>query len=90
MKKDIPNRNAQFENITRLTAEYQTAGNSILSMDTKKKEHLGNFYREGHLYMLETDRAQMLCWTESKCSSGQSPNALLDRVPTLPVTASVG
>ena len=54
MKKDIPNRNAQFENITRLTAEYQTAGNSILSMDTKKKEHLGNFYREGHLYTLET------------------------------------
>lgn len=54
MKKDIPNRNAQFENIARLTAEYQAAGNPILSMDTKKKEHLGNFYREGHLYTLET------------------------------------
>jgi hypothetical protein len=37
MKKDIPNRNAQFENIARLTAEYQAAGNPILSMDTKKK-----------------------------------------------------
>lgn len=54
MKKDIPNRNAQFENIARLTAEYKAAGNPILSMDTKKKEHLGNFYREGHLYTLET------------------------------------
>lgn len=54
MKQDIPNRNAQFENIARLTAEYQAAGNPILSMDTKKKEYLGNFYREGHLYTLET------------------------------------
>jgi hypothetical protein len=54
MKKDIPHRNAQFEKIARLTAEYKAAGNPILSMDTKKKEHLGNFYRAGHLYTLET------------------------------------
>ena len=52
LNQDIPNRDAQFENIARLTAEYQAAGNPILSMDTKKKEHLGNFYREGHLYTL--------------------------------------
>lgn len=54
MKQDIPHRNAQFENIARLTAEYRADGNPILSMDTKKKEYLGNFYREGHLYTLET------------------------------------
>ena len=54
MKQDIPHRNEQFENIARLTAEYKAAGNPVLSMDTKKKEHLGNFYREGHLYTLET------------------------------------
>lgn len=54
MKQDIPHRNAQFQNIARLTAEYRAAGNPILSMDTKKKENLGNFYREGHLYTLET------------------------------------
>jgi Rhodopirellula transposase DDE domain len=54
MKQDIPHRNAQFENIAQLTAEYRAAGNPILSMDTKKKENLGNFYREGHLYTLET------------------------------------
>jgi hypothetical protein len=53
MKQAIPHRNEQFENIARLTAEYQAAGNPILSMDTKKKEYLGNFYREGHLYTLE-------------------------------------
>ena len=53
MKQEIPQRNEQFENIARLTAEYRAAGNPILSMDTKKKEYLGNFYRAGRLYALE-------------------------------------
>ena len=40
-------RNAQFENITRLKNEYLDAGKPVLSIDTKKKEVLGNFYRDG-------------------------------------------
>lgn len=55
-KKDIPHRNEQFENIARLMAEYKAAGNPIISLDTKKKEHLGNLYRDGHLYTLEEIR----------------------------------
>ncbi len=51
--KQVPNRNAQFENIVRLITEYQAAGNPVISMDTKKKEYLGNFYRDGHPYTLE-------------------------------------
>ncbi len=54
--KQVPNRNEQFENILRLKAAYAAAGNPIVSMDTKKKEYLGNFYREGHLYTLEALR----------------------------------
>lgn len=50
MKTDIKNRNEQFEKIARLRAEYLEAGNPVISMDTKKKEYVGNFYREGHLY----------------------------------------
>ena len=34
-------------------AEFQAAGNPIVSFDTKKKEYIGNFYREGHLYTLQ-------------------------------------
>jgi len=45
-----PHRNEQFENIARLKAEYLASDNPIISMDTKKKEQLGNFYREGRLY----------------------------------------
>ena len=53
MKHSIANRNAQFEKIARLIAEYKAVGNPIISMDTKKKEHIGTFYRDGHLYTLE-------------------------------------
>jgi hypothetical protein len=45
-----PDRNEQFENITRLKAEYFDSDNPMISMDTKKKEFLGNLYREGRLY----------------------------------------
>ena len=47
-------RNRQFENIARLKREYLESDNPILSIDTKKKELAGNFYREGRLYTQET------------------------------------
>jgi hypothetical protein len=49
-----PNRNAQFENIARLKKEYLSAGLPVISMDTKKKELLGDFYREGKAYTNKT------------------------------------
>jgi Rhodopirellula transposase DDE domain len=49
-----PNRNAQFENIARLKNEYLKAGLPVISMDTKKKELLGNFYRDGKIDTQET------------------------------------
>jgi len=53
LKKSVPERNEQFDNIVKLKSAYLKAGNPVISMDTKKKEHLGNFYRDGHLYTLE-------------------------------------
>ena len=53
MKKEIKNRNEQFENIERLKAKYKVYFNPVISQDSKKKENLGNFYRDGHLYTLE-------------------------------------
>jgi Rhodopirellula transposase DDE domain len=44
-----PDRNAQFENIGRLRREYLAAGLPVVSIDTKKKELLGNFYRDGQI-----------------------------------------
>jgi hypothetical protein len=43
-------RNEQFEYIARLKRQYFDAGDPVVSMDTKKKEYLGNLYRDGHLY----------------------------------------
>ena len=53
LKQEVKHRDEQFKNIARLKAEFEAAGNPIVSMDTKKKEHLGNFYREGRLYTLQ-------------------------------------
>lgn len=44
------NRDRQFQIIARLRREYAAAGQPILSVDTKKKELLGNFFRAGHAY----------------------------------------
>ncbi|MCP4751454.1 MAG: ISAzo13 family transposase, partial [Proteobacteria bacterium] len=46
-------RNEQFEIIGELIARYKSAGNPVISIDTKKKEVLGNLYRAGLVYTLE-------------------------------------
>ena len=48
-----PDRNAQFERIAELRDEYFDSPNPIVSLDTKKKELLGNFYRDGRLFTRE-------------------------------------
>lgn len=49
-----PDRNAQFENIARLRRAYLEAGEPAISIDTKKKELLGNFHRPGQTYTEQT------------------------------------
>jgi len=49
-------RNEQFEIIAKFRAEYLEAGNPIISIDTKKKELMGNLYRDGKLYTLEVQK----------------------------------
>jgi hypothetical protein len=44
-----PNRNAPFENIAQIKKEFLEAGLPVISMDTKKKELLGNFSRDGQI-----------------------------------------
>ena len=51
---DHPHRDAQFKKITLLKQESLAAGDPVLSIDTKKKKLLGNFYRAGKLYTQET------------------------------------
>ncbi len=44
---NTPFRNEQFENIAQLRQQYLDSPNPIISMDTKKKELLGEFFRTG-------------------------------------------
>jgi Rhodopirellula transposase DDE domain len=52
-KQQHRHRDQQFQNIARLRAEHMASANPILSIDTKKKEFLGNLYRDGKLYTKE-------------------------------------
>jgi hypothetical protein len=45
-----PDRDAQFRNIAGLKAGYLAVGDPVISIDTKKKELVGNFAREGHTH----------------------------------------
>ena len=48
--KEVKNRNKQFIKIAKLRKEYEDAGDPIISIDSKKKEYIGDFYREGSFY----------------------------------------
>jgi Rhodopirellula transposase DDE domain len=50
LKKNIPQRDEQFKKIEELKEKYHTQGNPVMSMDVKKTELIGNFYRPGKLY----------------------------------------
>lgn len=43
--KEVKNRDEQFQQITKTVAEFKQKGLPILSVDTKKKEFIGQFYR---------------------------------------------
>ena len=51
--KETKNRNEQFEKIQELKEEYEKSENPIISIDVKKKEEIGNFYRNGKMYCTE-------------------------------------
>jgi len=47
-------RDQQFKKISRLREKYEKSEDPIISIDAKKKEFIGNLYREGKLECLET------------------------------------
>lgn len=51
--KSVANRNEQFEKIANLKQEYGQGENPIVSIDTKKKEFIGNLHRDGAVYTTE-------------------------------------
>jgi hypothetical protein len=51
--KEVANRDQQFRYIGERQAEFRSKGFPILSIDTKKKEFIGQFYRNGKSYCQE-------------------------------------
>ena len=52
---EFKERDRQFKKIFRLRGKYERSGKPVISVDTKKKERLGNLYRDGQLYCLEEE-----------------------------------
>lgn len=50
--KEVEDRDAQFKKIKSITHECEMLDIPVLSMDTKKKEMIGNFKRDGKAYCL--------------------------------------
>jgi transposase len=55
-----PDRNAQFEHINTRSAEYIETGDPVISVDTKKKENIGNFKNNGQEYRRNKDPRKVL------------------------------
>jgi hypothetical protein len=53
--KQHPDRNAQFEHISKRVAAYLRSGQPAISVDTKKKEPLGNMKNPGKTYRRKGD-----------------------------------
>ncbi len=47
---EFKDREKQFKNIKRIKNKFMKSSNPILSIDTKKKEKLGNLHRKGEVY----------------------------------------
>lgn len=45
-----PDRDRQFERIAELKEEFFQAGEAVFSIDTKKKEHFGQLFRDGQVW----------------------------------------
>jgi len=50
-------RNEQFERIAELKNQYINSSNPIISVDTKKKELIGNMHREGKIFCKEAQKS---------------------------------
>ncbi len=55
-----PNRDEQFEFINRTAHEYLESKDPVISVDTKKKENIGNFKNNGAEYRKEKDPRRVL------------------------------
>jgi hypothetical protein len=55
-----PDRNAQFEHINETAAAFLKTGDPVISVDTKKKENIGNFKNDGSEYRPEKQPRKVL------------------------------
>ncbi len=66
-----PDRNAQFEHINAAVATFRTAGEPAISVDTKKKELVGDFKNAGRELRPKGSQSRFGCTTSSSPNSAR-------------------
>jgi hypothetical protein len=74
-----PDRNRQFELIADFRKQFEDAGHPILSMDTKKKELVGNFKNQGRAWSREPENVSQHDF-RSSASAIASPYGLYEPI----------
>ncbi|MCW1413754.1 hypothetical protein OLZ32_38660 [Rhizobium sp. 1AS11] len=84
-----PDRDAQLEHINAKVVAAQAAGEPVISVDTKKKELVGNFKNGGSDYRPKGEPQRVNCTTSAtRRSAKSSPMASTTWPPTRPGSAS--
>jgi transposase len=70
--KQSPDRNAQFEHINRTAKDFIKRGQPVVSVDTKKKELVGDFENAGREWQRKGEPSRCACTISSTSSSARS------------------
>ena len=73
--KQHPDRDGQFRHINALVTAFQAAGDPVISVDTKKKELVGNYKNGGKGSGPRARRSGSRCTTSKASSAGPSLTA---------------
>ena len=74
-----PDRNAQFEYINAQVAQFQSRGQPVVSVDTKKKELIGNFKNKGEEWQPEAPESVDVYDFENKALGKGIPYGVYDQ-----------
>lgn len=73
-----PDRNAQFEHINNQVKIFQNANQPVISVDTKKKELIGNFKNSGREYAKKGSPVKVNVHDFPTCEGKAAPYGILD------------
>ena len=79
--KQHPDRDAQFRHVNAVIGQFTAAGDPVISVDGKKKEQLGGFWRAGRAWRPQGDPVRVRTTTSPTRCSARSPRSAFTTSP---------